>query len=372
MSRPTCMSIDLVALSHNFVRVLELAKGKSVIAMVKANAYGHGIVNVAKTLSMTNELRKEQKNKPELAFGVASLEEAIVLRESGVSEPIILMEGIFHADELIEAQKYHFSLVVHHLSHVECLENFDIDHPFPIWLKINTGMNRLGINPQEIDSIYQRLMLAKAVKKPIGLMTHFAEADDVENSATKQQINLFNQKTAHLKGPVSLANSAAILAWPESHGDWVRPGLMLYGASPFPNTIGIDHQLRPVMTLVSKIIAITHVKKGGKVGYGATWVAPQDMPIGVVGVGYGDGYPQFAKNGTPILVNGVQCSLVGRVSMDMLTVDLRNQANAKIGDPVVLWGDGLPVEYIAKHSNTSPYEILTRMTPRPRIQIKFV
>lgn len=358
MSRPTYMTIDLAALQRNFERVHELAPGRSIIAMVKANAYGHGIVRVAQSLTAAD------------ALGVASLEEGIQLREAGITQPIVLAEGLFYPDEISEAAKYDFTLVVHHLPHVEMLEKRDGKKQFQVWLKINTGMHRLGIDPPQFDAIYSRLMAAKAVKKPIGFMTHFAEADNLDSAATTQQIKIFNQMTAHLSGTCSLANSAGIIAWPAAHGDWVRPGLMLYGASPFPDQIGPHHHLQPVMTLGSRLIAITRIKKGGKVGYGGTWTAPEDMMLGVVGAGYGDGYPQFAKNGTPVLVNDIECPLAGRVSMDMLMVDLRNHPSAKIGDPVVLWGKGLPVECIARYSHTSAYEILTRMTPRPKIEIK--
>lgn len=357
MSRPTNMTIDLGALQHNFNRVKTLAPISAAMAMIKANAYGHGLVRVAKALPKAD------------ALGVASLEEALTLRESGITRPIVLMEGLFSANELPEAAQHEFILVVHHIEHVEMLEHSQVKKPFSVWLKINTGMNRLGISPSEIDLIYGRLRNAETVKKPIGLMTHFAEADLIDHATTQEQIKLFNECTAHLNGPRSLANSAAILAWPDSHGQWVRPGLMLYGASPFSNKTGLDHDLLPVMTLSSKIIAITHVKQGEKVGYGGTFTAPEDMIVGVVGVGYGDGYPQFANNGTPVLVNGVKCALVGRVSMDMLTVDLRPVPHAKINDPVILWGKGLPVEYIASHTHSSAYEILTRMTPRPKIEI---
>ena len=357
MSRPTQMVIDLAALCHNLDRVHELSKGRSVMAMVKANAYGHGIERIALALKSAD------------AFGVASLEEGIKLREAGIRQPIVLIEGLFYPDEITEASKHHFILVVHHLPHVEILEKAHVK-PLTVWLKINTGMHRLGFDPLQVDDVYQRLLAALAVNKPIGLMTHFAEADGIDHDVTQQQINLFKQITGHLKGPRSLANSAGIIAWQEAHGDWVRPGLMLYGASPFPNHIGHDHGLKPVMTLRSRLIAITQVKQGGKVGYGGTWTAPEDMIIGVVGVGYGDGYPQFAENGTPVLVNGMECPLIGRVSMDMLTVDLRNEPDAKINDPVILWGDQLPVERIATYCHTSPYEILTRMTPRPKLEIK--
>lgn len=357
MSRPTQLTINLAALRHNLERVHALAPGRWVMAMVKANAYGHGIVRVAQALPTAN------------ALGVASLEEGIILREAGITQPIVLMEGLFYPDELQEAARYQFTLVVHHLPHVEMLEKAALDYAFTIWLKINTGMHRLGIPTDEVHAVYQRLLALPCVKKPIGLMTHFAEADLINHHTTAEQIQLFNEVTAHLEGPRSLANSAAIIAWPASHGDWVRPGLILYGASPFADKTGLDHDLQPVMTLRSRLIAINKVKAGGKVGYGGTWTAPEDMFIGVVGVGYGDGYPQFAQNGTPILVNGVECPLVGRVSMDMLTVDLRRQPQAQVGDQVVLWGEGLPVERVAQHSKTSAYEILTRMTPRPKLDI---
>lgn len=357
MSRPTYMTIDLGALQKNLGRVRKLASGRKVIAMIKANAYGHGIVRIAHALNGAD------------ALGVASLDEGIMLRDAGIMQPIILMEGLFNAEELPIAAHYNFTLVVHHEAHVEILESAKVDKPFTVWLKLNTGMHRLGFDPVHTDEIYHRLQAVKSVKQPIGLMTHFAEADAINSEATPIQIDRFQQATAHFPGPRSLANSAGIIAWPAAHGDWVRPGLMMYGASPFADKSGLDHGLLPVMTLWSRIIAITPVKKGGRVGYGGTWEAPEDMRVGVVGVGYGDGYPQFAKNGTPILVAGHECELVGRVSMDMLTVDLRQQPNAKIGDEVVLWGEGLPVERVARHSNSSAYEILTRMTPRPKIDV---
>lgn len=358
MSRPTYLTIDLNALRQNLERIRYYAPGCFVIAMVKANAYGHGLVRVA------NALRDAD------AFGVASLEEGILLRNAGIKQAIVLMEGLFYPDELEDAARYGFTLVIHNNAHMEILENAKSNYEFAVWLKINTGMHRLGIDPSATNAIYTRLSNLTRVKKPIGLMTHFAEADHLDSDVTLQQLNLFNNITQQFTGPRSLANSAAILAWPKAHGDWVRPGLMLYGASPFADKTGLNYQLQPVMTLSSRLIAITAVKRGAKVGYGGTWSAEHDTRIGVVGVGYGDGYPQFAGNGTPILVNGMECRLAGRVSMDMLTVDLSNQPHAQIGDPVVLWGKGLPVERIAERNQTSAYEILTRMTPRPKIEVK--
>jgi alanine racemase len=358
MSRPTFVTIDLEAIQHNLQRVRAMAPRSKVMAMVKANAYGHGAIRVAKALSDAD------------ALGVASIDEAIELREAGITQPIVLMEGLFQSAELAEAARYQFTLVVHHWPQVVMLEQANIKHEFPIWLKINSGMNRLGLLPTDAEDAYRRIMPLTTVKKPIGLMTHFAEADSLDHRATIDQMHVFNLATRHLSGPRSLANSAGILGWPDTHADWVRPGLMLYGAAPFTHQTGHDFDLRPAMTLQSQLIAINPVAMGSKVGYGGTWVAPHDMLLGVVAVGYGDGYPQFAKNGTPVLVSGVECPLVGRVSMDMMVVDLRKQPNAKIGDSVVLWGPGLPIERVARQSHTSAYEMFTRMTKRPKVQVR--
>jgi alanine racemase len=358
MSRPTFVNIDLAALKANLERVRQITSGCSIIAMVKANGYGHGLSRVAKALPNAD------------AFGVASLEEGVILREAGITQPIVLMEGLFYLEELAEAARHQFTLVVHHEPHLEMLEKANLAKPLAVWLKINTGMCRLGIEPDQLAAFYQRLQAANAVQKPIGFMTHFAEADMVDSDATNNQIALFNKITEQYAGPRSLSNSAGILAWNKAHGDWVRPGLMLYGASPFADRTGIDVGLQPVMTLWSRLISITHVKRGAKVGYGGTWTAPYDTKVGIVGVGYGDGYPQHAANGTPVLVNGKRTQLVGRVSMDMLAVDLHDLPDAQIGDQVILWGKDLPVELIAKHSNMSVYEILTRMTQRPKVEVK--
>jgi alanine racemase len=357
MTRPTTLSIDIAALQHNLQQVRAYAPHSSIMAMVKANAYGHGIVTAAHALSKAD------------AFGVACLEEGMILREAGVTQPIVLVEGLFSTEELSIAAKHCFTLVVHHQQQVEMLANTQVQRPFAIWLKINTGMNRLGFEPNEVKQVYQRLLSFTSVHHPIGLMTHFADADRTDRDVTFQQRSLFIDLVQDYPGPKSMANSAAILAWSDTHTDWVRPGLMLYGASPFVDKKGSELQLKPVMTLSSRLIAITNVKQGGKVGYGGTWTAPQDMQLGIVGVGYGDGYPQFATNGTPVLINGVECPLVGRVSMDMLSVDLRPLTTVEVGDRVTLWGQGLPVERVALTCKTSPYEILTRITSRPRLQI---
>ncbi len=358
MGRPTSITIDLAALEHNFNQVKRCAPHSAVIAMVKSNGYGHGIRRAGLALSAAD------------ALGVACIEEGLLLREAGVTIPVVLMEGLFKADELLQASAYDFTLIVHHAAQVEMLERHAHLPPLTIWLKIDTGMHRLGFQPEEARYYFQRLLGCESVKKPIGLMTHFAESEAVDRHFTHQQIDLFNRSTLGLPGPRSLANSGAILAWPETHADWVRPGIMLYGASPFSNSHGKDYQLKPVMTLRSELIAMHDVREGERIGYGGTWaVATASTRIGIVGIGYGDGYPRHAKNGTPVLVKGKRCDLVGRVSMDMIAVDLQHQPEAVLGDPVILWGQGLPVEEIARYSDTSGYELLTRITQRVHVQV---
>ena len=356
MTRPTQLIIDLHALNHNFRQIRHFAPKSKVMAMVKADAYGHGAERIAQALDVAD------------ALGVASLEEALSLRRAGVRCPIVLMEGLFTKAELIEALAHQFILVLHHEDQLAMLEESTQTHTCSVWVKINTGMCRLGFSPEDFSRILPRLNACEAIQKPMGWMTHFAEADNLAADATLEQIALFHSLIHDLPGPQSLANSAGILGWPKSHATWVRPGIMLYGISPFKDKKADDYQLLPVMTLQAKLIAIHKIKKGARIGYGGTWVAPEDMLVGVVSAGYGDGYPQFTKTGTPILVNNKICPLVGRVSMDMLTIDLRSQPQARIGDPVILWGKGLPIEIIALASNTSAYELVTRMTHRPPVE----
>lgn len=358
MSRPTQITINLSALRNNLGEVRKMAPNSAVMAMVKSNAYGHGIERIAEALPDVE------------AFGVASLEEGLHLRSAGIKNAIVLMEGLFDSAELAKAIAHQFTLIVHHMDQVKMLEKSTLNKSLFVWLKIDTGMHRLGFQPQDVLSVYTRLMNCSAVKKPIGLMTHFAESDSLDRTFTLQQIDLFNSVTKNLVGPRSLSNSGGVLAWPSAHADWVRPGIMLYGASPFPGHKGVEHHLHPVMSLSSELIAIHHLTKGARVGYGGIWSCPEDMRIGVVGIGYGDGYPRHAKNGTPVLVNNQPCPLAGRVAMDMLAVDLRTQPNAKVGDPVLLWGPGLPVEVVAEHSETNSYELLTRITQRVHVVVR--
>ena len=357
MSRPTKVIIQLDALRHNFQQIKLRAPRSSILAMIKSNGYGHGIERVALALPEAD------------AFGVACIEEGLALRQAGVHHAVVLMEGLFSSDELSRAAAENFTLVVHHVAQIEMLESNPHLTPLSVWLKINTGMNRLGFAPETVNVMHQRLLKCPAVKKPLGLMSHFAMADALSSAHTGRQIALFDQVTAGLPGPRSLCNSAGILAWPSAQRDWVRPGLMLYGASPFAGQQGVQYQLRPAMSLQSELIAIQKIAKDECIGYGGTWICPEEMRMGVVAMGYGDGYPQYARAGTPVLVNGRVCPLVGRVSMDMLTVDLRKQPDAKVGDPVVLWGEELPIELVAEENRTSAYELLTRITQRVKVEV---
>jgi alanine racemase len=355
--RPTKITIHLDALQHNLQQVKTLAPHSSVLAMVKSNGYGHGIERVALALSDAD------------AFGVACIEEGLLLRHAGVHHPIVLVEGLFTDDELTRAAAENFTLVVHQESQVQMLEAHSHLTPLSVWLKIDTGMHRLGFAPEQVKKIYQRLLNCASVKKPLVLMSHFSTADECDRSHTEKQIAQFDKAVEGLSGPHSLCNSAGIIAWPSARRDWVRPGLMLYGVSPVAKQNSIHYSLQPVMSLQSELIAIHHIAKNECIGYGRTWTCPEAMRIGVVAMGYGDGYPQFAKAGTPVLVNGLICPLVGRVSMDMLTVDLRTQPTAKIGDPVMLWGKELPIEKVAQDNHTSAYELMTRITQRVKVVV---
>ncbi len=351
MARPAQVRLSAAALRHNLTRVRSFAPAAKVMAVIKANGYGHGLTWVARVLSEAD------------AFGVASVDDGIVLRRAGVTQPVCLLEGFFQGDELPLLAEQRLSAVVHHESQIRDLERVSGIAPVDVWLKIDTGMHRIGFDPQLAADAASRLRDCKAVGA-LGLLSHFANADNKFDATTSFQVRLFQDLAASLGGERSLANSAGIVAWPESRLDWVRPGIMLYGVSPVIGQGSAELGLEPVMTLQSQIIAISPRRKGEAIGYGGDWVCPEEMPVGVVAIGYGDGYPRHAPTGTPVLVNGRRVPLIGRVSMDMITVDLREQPGASIGDPVVLWGAGLPVEEIAARAGTIGYELLCHVTPR--------
>lgn len=352
--RPIQAIIDLAALRANVITARRYAPGKKLIAVVKADAYGHGAPAVAKAIADLVDI-----------YAVSCVEEALELREAQIKLPILLLEGIFTGAELSLVQKYKLQLVVQHEFQVQLLQSSAKLKPITIWLKLDTGMGRLGFLPHNWLAAWQQLQAIDWITKPIKLMTHLACADEIDNPMTAQQIALFNNLTAGISGEKSLANSAAILAWPAAHGDWVRAGIMLYGGYA-PNIT------QPVMQLQSELISIKNYSAGSSIGYGASWRCAQDSIIGIVAAGYADGYPRHAPSGSKILVNNQLVPLVGRVSMDMLAVDLTTQATAKIGDKVILWGKALPISTVAEAANTISYELLTRVHKRvKRINLNF-
>ena len=357
MQRNARASIDLAALRHNLARVRDAAPRSRVMAAVKAEAYGHGMLRIAEALADAD------------GFAVACLDEALALRDAGIEKPILVLQGAQSEAQLEAAATHEVSLCIHHQQQLRQLETARLSRPVSVWLKIDSGMHRLGVAPGEAPSIHAALAASANVKGTPALMTHFARADERDADATPAQIKTFDDAITGLAGEQSLANSAAILAWPHSHRDWVRPGSILDGSSPFVNGDATQDGLKPVMTLRAPLIAIRQMKKGDAIGYGASWTCPEDMPIGCIAIGYGDGYPRHAPSGTPVLINGQRAPLAGRVSMDLLTVDLRGIA-AKVGDSVTLWGRGLSVDEIARHAGTISYELTCSVGPNVHIEVE--
>lgn len=353
MSRTAVAILSTENLLHNLAVFQRLAHPAKLIAMVKANAYGHGIRSVALRLDGHVDM-----------LGVASIDEAMALRKVGVKAPIMLAEGVFEPNELLIANTEGFDVVFHTAEQVDWVEKANLPLPLRAWVKINTGMGRLGFPLSEARAAYERLSASPKVAPPVRLMSHFACSDDKDHPLNAQQIQTFQDFSAALNTERSLCNTAGILNFPTCHYDWVRPGLGLYGVHPVAGKSGADLGLKPVMTLQSSLISVKTYAPGATIGYGARYTCPEEMPIGVVALGYGDGYPITARDGTPVLVNNIECPLVGRVSMDMLTVDLRPCPKAKVGDPVVLWGNGLPLERITPHTSNIPWDLITGVQNR--------
>ncbi|MGB7756019.1 MAG: alanine racemase [Salinisphaera sp.] len=348
-------TIDRAALAHNLERVRALASGREVYAAIKADGYGHGAATVANALSGVD------------GFAVSSLDEAMQLRWSGLTQPIMMLSQPLDAGACALAAEHDVRPVIFDRTHLEALA----DHVGPalsVWIKLDSGMHRLGFAPDEAAAIEARLRDMRHVRR-VGWLTHLGCADDPSSPMTKRQLAAFAHATAELDGQRSIANSAGVLAWPAAHADVVRPGIMLYGSSPMADASAADHDLRPVMHLSAPIISRRRVMAGEPIGYGATWRAPEDMEVGVIGIGYGDGYPRHAPSGTPVLVRGTRAALVGRVSMDMITVDLRSVPEACVGERVTLWGPGLPADEIAGAAGTIAYELFCRLTSRVSIEI---
>ena len=372
-------TINLKHLRHNLLRVKELAPDCKVVSVIKANAYGHGLFFVAEALHESD------------SFAVARFEEALLLRRhlsnKKIDKTIFILEGVSSIEEYDQCLAQNMIPIIH------CLEQFKnllcffnrqklnrpVHRKLSYWLKVDTGMHRLGLLEDDFKFLLEQLKLLNPKYLPSGILSHFSCADEKENPVNHKQLIQFKRFCSELSGiekrveiNKSMANSAAILAMPESYFDWVRPGIMLYGVSPFETAkemrSGLDEQLKPVMTLSSELIAIQQLKKGDCIGYGAQWCCPEDMTIGVIAIGYGDGYPRHAEAGTPVLIQGIEVPLIGRVSMDMISVDLRalekQSADINIGDKVILWGHGLPIEKISQKSGTIAYELLCQITQR--------
>lgn len=352
MSRPTTATIDLSAVRHNYNLAKSLSGEGDALAIIKANGYGHGAIELARALDDLTP-----------GYGVACIEEAVELRDAGVSKPILLLEGFFEANELDYIASHNLWCAVHSLDQIAILEKAQLSHPINIWLKIDSGMHRLGIQPEQALEAYARLNKLLQVSQ-VTLMSHFARADELERKETCSQIRQLEALATQLNLPMSLANSAGILGHAGARKQWQRPGIMLYGATPFPEANPQGDQLKPVMTLSSQVIAVRDLPIGESVGYGATWTAVRPSRIGTVAMGYADGYPRHAKNGTPVLVDGVETQIIGRVSMDMLAVDLTNHPTAKIGSTIEFWGKLLSVNRVADWCSTIPYTLFTGITNR--------
>lgn len=354
MSRPTRATIHSDALRRNLLRIRELAPHSRVMAVVKADGYGHGLERVAHALEGAD------------AFGVAAISDAERLRAAGTAKRTVLLSGFDEPVDLPVLRRLQVDSVVHHEEQLRMLELDRAAGVVRVWLKIDSGMHRLGFAPERAAEVYARLRALPNVHPEIVLMSHFARSDEFDVDTTPRQVDRFRQATCDLPGERSLCNSAAVLGWPQAHADWVRPGGALYGLNVVEGRSAASFGLEPAMTLSTRLIAINDVAAGEAVGYGGAFVCPRPMRIGIAAIGYGDGYPRHAPAGTPVLVNGQACGSVGRVSMDLLAVDLSQQPQATVGDPVVLWGQGLPVERIAEAAGTISYELTCGITRRVR------
>ena len=354
MSRTTVATIHLGALRHNLAQIKALAAPAKVMAVVKADAYGHGLERVARALDGAAD-----------AFAVASLGDGLRLRAAGHRQRIVVLSGPDQAGDLAEMQRLGLDAAIHHDSQLQGLsEASPMRGRLRVWLKVDSGMHRLGFAPERAATVHAQLAAMTGIDPDIGLMTHFAESEVFDGERTRQQIERFQAATQHLSGPRSLSNSAAVLGWPEARGDWVRTGGMLYGLSVVDGKSGADFGFRPAMTLATRLIAVNAIKRGERIGYNGLWECPEDMPVGVAAVGYGDGYPRSAAAGTPVLVGQRRVPLIGRVSMDLITLDLRGAPEARVGDRVVLWGPELPVEAAAAQAGTISYDLTCGMTRR--------
>ena len=373
--KPAIATINSAALRHNIQLIKSFAPNQKLLAMIKANAYGQGLLPAAHILA-------DQVD----GFGVARLREALEIQETGYTGKILLVEGFFDREELLKTLSRRFDSVIHCYEQLELLEQVakeweeeqqkgfwkrktKIYFPINVWLKIDTGLHRLGVHPEQVDEFYQRLKKCPLVES-ISFVSHFSRADELDCGYTEKQISTFEQATqAYPKHARSISASSGILYWKQAHYEWVRPGIIMHGISPHYEPI-THLGFQPVMTLSSSLIAVRTHKAGEPVGYGGTWVSQKETKLGVIAMGYGDGYPRNAPEGTPVLINGRKVPIVGRVSMDMLTVDLGANSQDKVGDEAIFWGKDLLIEEVAKHIGVISYELITKLTPRVIFEYK--
>jgi alanine racemase len=353
LMRRTSATVRLGDIASNYQLACERAPSSRNIAVIKANAYGHGMVEVARHLKDTVP-----------AFAVAFIDEAVKLRDAGIDKPILILQGVNASTDLNEVSAGNFWLLLNHQEQVDRLIAAKLAGPIGVWLKMDTGMHRLGFAPEVIDTVYDALCASPNIRQGVVLCTHFACADDPQHPMTREQIKVFRACSGKYKLASSLANSAGILFWPDSHAEWNRPGYMLYGLCPSGAFDEAVHGLQPAMTMNSEIISIRNLVPGDAVGYGCDWVARKNSRIGTVAIGYGDGYPRHAPAGTPVWIKGARVPLAGRVSMDLITVDLTGLDYLKIGDPVELWGQNLSVNEVAACAGTIGYELLAGLSGR--------
>ncbi|MCH9697864.1 MAG: alanine racemase [Gammaproteobacteria bacterium] len=344
--------VDCNAVVHNLKVVRQYTSNSKILAVIKANAYGHGLVRIANALQDAD------------ALAVARVKEGIELRLAGITNRIVVLQGFLDRDEMDAHRKFDLDPVIYGFHQLRLLATCPYLEELSLWLKLDTGMNRLGFKQEDWRAVLEWLNTHQGQWAELTWMTHLANADDLEDSTTQKQIDLFRSLTADRNEHDSIANSAGILGWKQSHSDWVRPGLMLFGVSPFAGRQGYEFGLKPVMTLRSKLVSIKQLHQGDAVGYGGDWVCNKPICLGVVAIGYGDGYPRAAQSGTLVAVNGQVVPVIGRVSMDMLTVDLSTCPHAQEGDEVELWGSQCAIEQLAKSASTIPYTLLCGITRR--------
>lgn len=347
-NKTSFLTIDKQALLYNIKLIREIAPKQKLLAMLKGNAYGHGLTIIATEIQEYVD-----------AFGIMHISEGVYLRQNGLKNKILMLAGAHTYSDLIACAEYNLDIVIHDKEQVKLLQKVKLQSPVIVWLKINVGLNRLGFPPSEIKSIASILSKNANVKQPIKLMSHFSDSNQINNDITLTQLNYFRKIVSTFPYESSLYNSAGILSCPSTYFNWIRPGLILFGVSPFNNSIGQDHGLKPVMTFHTRLISVKKHFKGDRIGYEGTWTCPLDgLLLGIIPIGYADGYPRHLLSNTPVIVNGKKCYIVGRVSMHLSIIDLSNCLHAKVNDEVILWGKELPIELIAAQASTIPNELL--------------